>query len=483
MKIFLPAIFLFFIFSSVYGQHEGSVFTSSVTTTFETDYHAVGVNPANLGFPNKYKKNAVTVGLVEIALSAYSGSLTKKEFAKSLSDKASGNFTDLQKWNAAALFTDKNLSLNADLNWLGISYQNDKLGGFAFNIKESVSWYSSFGKELSEILYLGYKAPYFDSLRLGEGKAVANTPANHAYADSAGILEGFVNDGNQRKLSQLYDGSRVYLLYYMEYNLSYGKVMKLSDAVSLAAGAGIKYIKGYGMMNIEVQDNRLVALAAFPPVSDFYSSKGNNAHKHGQGYHPVGKGVGFDGGLTVVIKEKLKAAVALTNVGSITWNKHLYTVQDSELSSVQTEGLQSYNISEASRISSSNEFLKWQGAKKTITALPSVLRIGGSYLFLNKKLELGGDLMIPMNSVPGALVKPYWAVGGDVLLTKFLRASSGLAHGGNFGERYNIPLGFTFVIGKQGLWEFGLATRDVITYFRSDTPVLSLSYGFLRFRL
>ena len=57
------------------AQTEMSVFSSTGradATTFVTDYQAIGINPANLGWAGRYPKKKVFIGLAESSFSAYS---------------------------------------------------------------------------------------------------------------------------------------------------------------------------------------------------------------------------------------------------------------------------------------------------------------------------------------------------------------------------------------------------------------------------
>jgi hypothetical protein len=62
----------------------------------------------------------------------------------------------------------------------------------------------------------------------------------------------------------------------------------------------------------------------------------------------------------------------------------------------------------------------------------------------------------------------------------WLQLSAGLMTGGNADTK--LPVGVTFIAGA-GTWEAGIASRDMITYFSQRNPTLSLSLGFLRFRI
>src|SRR4051812_11235169 len=100
MKKLLLSAFLGLVCLSTFAQTEYSVFTTTgrgVATTFETDYHATEINPANLGFKRKYENKHVTFGLFEVGLSAYSAALEKKDFRANIFHVADTKFTYDQK--------------------------------------------------------------------------------------------------------------------------------------------------------------------------------------------------------------------------------------------------------------------------------------------------------------------------------------------------------------------------------------------------
>jgi len=45
-----------------------------------------------------------------------------------------------------------------------------------------------------------------------------------------------------------------------------------------------------------------------------------------------------------------------------------------------------------------------------------------------------------------------------------------------------IPIGAVVHMGGNK-WEFGIASRDAITFFKKDNPTISAAFGFLRFKL
>jgi hypothetical protein len=122
--------------------------------------------------------------------------------------------------------------------------------------------------------------------------------------------------------------------------------------------------------------------------------------------------------------------------------------------------------------------VKWVANQKQQIGLPAKARAGGS--FSTKIINIGFDVVAPLNSVSGNILKPITSVGGDVKILGLFRLSTGLLTGGNYTYLL-VPAGITFTpVG--GYYEMGIATRDIFTYLRSNNPMISLSTGFLRFR-
>ncbi|MFL5727862.1 MAG: DUF5723 family protein [Cytophagaceae bacterium] len=481
---------LFTAFSSMtFGQSEYSVYTAAgkgVATTFVTDYQAIGINPANLGFKRTYDTKHVTFGLMEFGVSTYSEALSKSTFKKSISTFSSADFTYQQKIEAAQNFANKALSINADVNWFGISYQNDKIGGFAFGIRESFRYYSKFSQSTSDILFRGYGASYFDSLQLGNGTYVANNQANYE-ANQGNITSGKTN--NPLTMATIFNGSKIQMLYYREYNLSYGKEFEVNEDVQISGGIGLKYLQGFGMINASSDGQTLTAYGAFSPQLgiDFGSASKTNpsADTTSGGLLPktAGHGLGMDLGLNAVLFENLKIGVAVTNIGSITYDVNVYTMKNDTLASLTNPGFQNYNIfSQFGNFTSGSGLFRWEGKEKIKVNLPTMVRAGASYK-LGEKAEVGVDFVIPATVSPGNFQSMVWSVGGDFKPFRWLKLSGGMIHGGNYASRVNIPLGFSFIAGENGTWEMGVSSRDAVTWFRSNGPVLSFAMGFLRFRI
>ena len=110
------------------------------------------------------------------------------------------------------------------------------------------------------------------------------------------------------------------------------------------------------------------------------------------------------------------------------------------------------------------------------------LRAGANHQAMDE-LAFGLEILIPLGSddLPGAYVNPYYAAGAQYSPAKWFQLSAGVSYGGGYG--LNIPLGLTFrpINNESIIWEAGFASRDILTWFKTNDPVVSMVFGFLRF--
>lgn len=471
----------------LFAQIERSAFTSSgrgVATTFVTDYHSIGINPANLAWSNKYEKR-YTLGLLEGGVTIYSEALSRSE----LRDNIAGfeeSITPAQKRQFAAQFANSDFAGNFDIQLLGFSVDlNDKgIGGFALSVRDRMQYYSNFNTSASEILFAGWNALYFDQLQLDSdnGPIIENT--GNLSADTLNrVVRGISTDPSF--ITGLFDGSTMKLLWYREFNLGYGRQIVKKDEWSLSGGVGLKLLQGISIIDIDVQGNNLRALSSTSPSFgiDYGNAAANNPSSKPEDNSllpsSVGMGFGFDLGFNFVYKDKLKVGVAVNDIGSINYKANVYQSKDTLVFDVRNDGVNSLNLlAEADIFTGKDGLFKQEGVARETIQLPTNFRLGASYV-VSEKLEIGADFFMSLNDAPGSFVSPIYGLGGDYQPFKWLRISAGFMNGGNFAFR--VPVGLTFVAGN-GTWEAGVASRDLITYLTKDNATMSASLGFLRFR-
>lgn len=481
--------------ANAYGQYEMSSFTSTGrggATSFVTDYQAVGINPANLGWDAEFEDKHFTMGLTELTFSLHSDALSKtelrEEFSNMIKNKSTADWTIDEKKQAGHDFANSGLAMNLDFGSFGFAFNSEKFGGIAFRMNDNVNFYSKLNETVSDMLFLGKFSNYFDTLvyvnpNTGDTTNIENY--NMQDQDSiANVAYGFANVPSM--IGQIMNGSEFRASWTREYNLSYGrKIFGKDDVFEVFAGVGVKYVQGFAMMNIMSENNKLYAFSAVTPFFDIdygdaSSQNPSTIAQNGALPNSVGKGFGADIGLDFLIKNKLKIAMSVTNIGSMTWTGNVYTMKDTFLISTNSDGLSNFNLIETFKnVSGEDGMFDWEGKQEVVQKMNTNFRFGSS-LLIGKIAQVGVDVIVPMNDEsPASLERAVIGFGGDVKPIPWLRLSAGFMTGGNYD--FSIPLGLTVIV-KNGTWEAGVASRDAVTFFTQNGPTLSLSTGFMRFR-
>ena len=442
------------------AQQELNAFTvtgSGQATMFSTDYQCIGINPSNLGWESKRK---IHLGFLETGASLYSDALNKIQLQNSF--LTFGNFggSDLnskEKKDAALNFAQKGLAINLEEQWLGASFQYSKIGGIGVSVRERVSLDAKLNSTFADILFNGRNASYFDSSKVSNG-------------DTTGLSR------HPSLLSAVTDGSFIKMSWYREYNLSYGRKLFSNDLIKIYGGATLKYLQGYGILDIESKNGVLTAYSSLSPVFNIkYNTISPSLDTSGK-FKPVGQGFGFDLGGSMDIGNFITVGLSMNNIGAMTWRGNVFEVNDTALASLKTGGLNKLNfLSETGSFLSDKGFFKWKGLASKTIPLPTDIRMGVKVKLLSI-IKVGLDVYIPTATVPGNFRNALFALGGELKLGIF-KFSTGVATGTNY--QLNVPVGFVFSLG--GRYEYGVASRDVITFFTNNNPNLSAVFGFLRF--
>ena len=466
--------FLLGFFSNILtAQTELNSFTSTgsgYSTPTITDYESLGINPANLGWTRN--DNSMNIGFFEFGGSIYSEPLTKKEIYSDLY----GNPITLDyegKIDAANDFTNTRMISTASVLLVGFSYQDENIGGFAFNIRQRFTWHSLLNENAANYLFLGYNDIYFDSIVFENG-------------DEAGYST------NPQYATQLYEGSNNHMLMYTEFNFGYGRKVIKKDNIGWYLGVNVKYILGQAMARYyEEESGKLLANSSLSPgFGVVYSGEGvydgNVNILDGSGLKTVGNGFGFDIGTTLEIKQKLLVGLAVNNIGYIKWKKNVYEGWDGSVWRIDTPGINNYNIFEEGQLINTDNGpppldTTIVGISDLKLNLPLHFRGGISYTF-NEYVEAGLDTYFPLGEkVPGSFEAPIYSIGARTNPAEWVQLSIGIVSGGKFGT--NVPFGATFypIRNEKNTWEIGIATRDMLTFFKQDNPTVSYAFGFLRF--
>jgi hypothetical protein len=143
-------------------------------------------------------------------------------------------------------------------------------------------------------------------------------------------------------------------------------------------------------------------------------------------------------------------------------------------------GLSDGNITETvDQLLREGGILTLVGEEKYVLANAADFRFGASF-HPAKWLGFGFDMIAPFNREnPGSIQNPVFSFGGDIRPFKWLQLSVGYFGGGIY--KNNIPVGINFIL-RDGGYEFGISSRDAITFFSKNSNSISAAFGFARFR-
>jgi hypothetical protein len=431
-----------------------------VSTAMVKNWEAIGINPSNLGWSDNYK---FSITVLNFGFSAQSKALDFKTLKHAMLHP-SDNFTTAEKQNYADLFTNPDgFNMQANVNWLATSIYFPKLGGLAFSVRDRVYAHVGLNSNAADILFNGQNAAIY------QDSSVYN-----------------------QNISHVFDGCNMTYLHFREANLTYGrKIIGFGDAdadgnpaVQIYGGIGFKYIWGLGNMNAKIDNGTILGQSAFSTnysinygnIQNFTPSKASGI------FNAVGTGTGIDIGTSLIIRNKFRFAAAVTDIGSITWKNNVLIANDTTMPHLDSTnyGLNNWQIgSQAGFLFGNNGFMNYSPAKDFKSNLPTRLRFGFG-MKIGKRINLGADLVLPMNKTLYNLSKPYMAVGAEIKIVEIFKVNFGIAGSGPLG--FNVPLGIT--LGPLGPFEFGLATGDVLTFVdKSKNPNLSFCVGILRLNI
>ena len=251
---------------------------------------------------------------------------------------------------------------------------------------------------------------------------------------------------------------------YREYNISYGRQLpvKIPFLKNLFAGAAIKIIRGYGIFqttknNSSIENkstldstgtNSLIGnfdFAAQRAGVDFFN---NDTVKQSFTLFPspVGKGTGFDIGISSEFLNGLVVGLSVTDIGKITWEKNvLQTTGGGQITiNGNINGLQDSVKNVVKGKNSAGESFS--------TSLPTVLRIGATVesnkvpflIFVPGHLLLAFEYAQGFNESLGNTTKPRISLGAEYRIIPFLPLRTGLVLGGNDKARWAFGFGLDF---------------------------------------
>ncbi len=495
MKIYalIPLLFLGITFN-LSAQTQGVAFSTvgkGVATPFVSDYQSLGINVSALGWGTGYENKRFTVGSTEFAFSIYSDSLNAsklrnlyKTVRNEVTNTNSEPFNFQQQREAAANYAEAGITMNLDFNWAGFAYQTEKFGGIAFNIRESYQYYSKLNKQTTDLIFRGKLSSLFDSLTIVVGSdtsRVANSE-NLSQDTLAAVIEG--NVSVPVSLSSLTNGSKIRMVWSRSYNFGYGrKIIGIDSVFVLYGGVGGRIISSMAMFDLTSDNSGLAMYSSITPAFniDYGNIGGANVLNYKGGIPPaVGQGYGVDLAASAILFNKLKIAVAVNNIGSVTYTQNVYRVKDTLFGNFSLAGLSDNDItSSVNQLLQDGGILTLEGQEKYVVKNAADFRFGAAFEPF-KFLKVGFDMVAPFDREnPGSLQNAVFSFGGEVRPVKWIALNAGYYGGGIY--KNNIPVGITFII-KDGSYECGIASSDALSFFTENSNSVSTAFGFARFR-
>lgn len=420
------------------------------------NFDCIGINPSNLGWRDNH---VFSFTVANVGLTAQSRALDFNTLRNALMNP-SDTFTMAQKQEYANAFaTPEGFNFTANINWFAASLYFPKFGGLAVNIRDRAFAHVTLSQNASEVMFLGANAP--------------------AYLDSSALTQN---------ISNFFDGTSISMLHYREVNIAYGRKLfglgtKAEDGtqpIEFFGGIGFKMLWGLGNVDANIQNGLLAGNTSL--TSTYEVNYGNiqnfTSVKSGELFNNVGQGTAIDFGFSTVINEKIRAAVSFSDMGEITWTQNLLLASDTIMPALDstTTGINSWDMSSQASYFF-GDLVNYDPGREYTTKLPGRMRLGYG-MKIGERVNIGADVVIPLNKTSYNLASPYIALGGEVKILEFLKFHAGVA--GNQDIGWNVPAGIT--IGPIGFFEIGLASGDVLTYFsKSDNPNLSFALGVIRF--
>lgn len=426
------------------------------STAMLGNYDCLGINPANLGWRENYK---FTFTLANVGLSAQSRALDFPTLRGAILHP-SDTFTQAQKDQYAQSFaTPEGFNLNANVNWFAASIYFPKFGGLAVNVRDRAFGHVTLSQTAADIMFNGVNS--------------------QGYQDSSAYGQN---------MSSYLDGTRLSLLHYREVNIAYGrklfgfgtKTESGEQPIEFFGGFGFKLIWGLGNLDVKIGDGQVTGNSSmtssyninYGDIQNFQSVTPSSLFKS------VGQGTAMDFGFSAVINEKIRAAISVTDIGSITWNENLLIASDTTMPNFDSlmTGFESWDLNSQSEFFM-KDFMNYEPGAGYVTKLPGRMRLGYG-MKIGERINVGMDIVIPLNKTLYNIQSPYISIGGEFKVAEIFRVQTGFA--GNKEIGWNVPLGIT--LGPLGFFEIGLATGDVLTYFaKTDNPNMSFALAVIRF--
>lgn len=370
-------------------------------TILSRGVYSLGRNPANLMFSeNKHFELATHLPLPNMSFKVGSDFIDLGEYNYFFGGETDATgatvgrtLTDSDKQRMIALFeSGGKIFTEVNFTHFAVSYKaNEKIGAFGFGLGDAINVDFRFPSGIIDLALYG-------------------NPIGKVYNfNDLGLNASFI-----RNISFSYARDLPFIL---------PKVFK-----QFSVGLSVKLVQGYAYARVEkvnttftttaqneiTGDANILAYTAISPdfgVKYKFESEEKTA-SFGAFPQAAGSGTGIDFGISTKISDKLNIGLAITDIGSMTWDKG--TAQfvskgaflvDDLTNSEQLDTLKNAFIGEAQPIASFT------------SELPTALRLGASYQFYGSQDSAGYVLSLDynqgFNDEPGNSKTPRFSLGGE----------------------------------------------------------------------
>lgn len=409
--------------------------------------YSLGINPARLVKTEERIDFVTALPLPHVSVSAGTNFITINDINYYFDGKT---YSDNDKRNLNSLFNNGGL-INGDCSFTLLSFAirlKPSIGAFAFSINDVVDGNFTVPRAVSSVLLNG-------------------NPENSSYSFDDTKLRGW---------------------WIRNYSLSYAKKIdevKTSVFDKLSAGISIKYYQGFAYAksenlngnSIRTGTDNVISLNTNYSVKTAFSDNfhvkyafDTTAKKDAEVSpfsSPAGTGFGIDLGFNVTVCKEYDVALAITDIGGITWNKNTaLTYSDMQYSLNDI-------FNKDQRDSLKNKFKSVSKPVESFsTGLPTTLRFGIARTFdFNDGGSFPGKLLVALdinqgfNDEPGNSTKTRVSFGGEWITARgvpILR--TGFSFGGLYGFHWGLGLGI-----DTGPLEFNFATFDLQSFLKPNS--------------
>ena len=394
---------------------------------------AIGVNPANIAIQDVGHFNLSLIqSSFRVSTELFTYDIYQKYFTGKDSVDAQGKksrvqypLTDQDKADIRSQLPDNPVTrMNLELMDAGFSLETSVLGGIGFAIIEHAGIRMDFSRDYFEFFLQGL-------------------PSSTTYT---------------------FNGTSFEAWWYREYNFSYGRKLPVSIPFlkNLYVGAGVKLIQGFGIFETTKNNASIENKSALNDTStasiigkfdfageragvDFFNNDSTTISPK-PFPTPVGRGTGFDIGVSAEFFNGLRMGISVTDIGKITWDKNI----------IQTTGGGQITFTgyTAAIQDSVKHILKGKNSpgEGFSTSLPTIVHVGVTaqsdelpfLRFLPGRLLLAAEYAQGLNESLGNTTKPRVSLGAEYRIIPLLPLRSGLLVGGGDQLRWAFGFGFDF---------------------------------------